>query len=44
MDFKAPRIAHTVADLLLGLALHMEYPNVVRNKIDIFMFPDLSLM
>ena len=40
---KAPRVTHAVAVLLLGLHFHTEDPDCVNNKVNIFMFPDLSL-
>ena len=42
--FKAPIIMNTVTFIILGLASLTEDTNIVINSINIFMFPDLSLV
>ena len=41
---KHPSITCNVEVLLLGLAFHMEEPNWVRKAVNIFMFPESSLV
>ena len=43
LRYKAPRVTHTVEVLLLGLHFHTEDPDCVKDTVNIFMFPDLSL-
>ena len=40
--FRAPRIYHSVAVIVLGLALYSEDPEDVGYTIKVFLFPDLS--
>ena len=42
--FKAPIIMNTVTFIILGLASLTEDTNIVINSINIFMFPDLSIV
>ena len=41
LHFQSPRIYHSVAVLVLGLAYYSKNPDGVGDAINIFMFPDL---
>ena len=43
MQYKASQITHELARLLLGLRFHSKDLDRFRDKVTIFMFPDLSL-
>ena len=43
LRYKAPRVTHAVAFLLLGLHSYTEDPDCVNDTVNIFMFTDLSL-
>ena len=41
LRFRSPRISHSAAVLVLGLAFYYEDPDSVGNAINVFLFPDL---
>ena len=43
IHYKAPYIGNTVDGILLGIEFHMENLDEIRDRFNIFLFPDLSL-
>ena len=43
LRYKASKNLHVVAGLILNLKFHEEDPDGVGDKVDFFLFPDLSL-
>ena len=43
LQCKTPRVTHYVAVLLLGIHFHTKDPDYVKNTVNIFHFPDISL-
>ena len=44
LRFRTPRISRSIAVIVLALAFHSEDPNRVGDAVNVFLFPDLSLL